>query len=161
MTDGANAWGQPTATLPNQSSGFYAGPWECLLMTATDWWTFIGTRVSSMPSDMNGLIYVDNDNTKQNQSTSVNISGGSGSGVLYIDGNFYVNGNLTYRGLIYAEKQIQVQGKIWVLGAIVSREGIQIQTTGNGSAILYSSEAIAQAVGGTGASLIRLAWHEY
>lgn len=156
----AQAYGSPVAYQQFQS-GFYAGPWETLLMNQTDWWTLMGARQSSLPGSLNGIIHIDNDGTHQNQSGAWTINGGSGQGILYLDGGLQVNGNFVYRGLIYAEKQIQVQGKIWVLGAIVSREGVQIQSSSAGSAILFSEAMISQAISQSSANFVRLAWREY
>lgn len=156
----ASAAGSPSGYAQFQA-GFYAGPWECLLMTQTNWWTFIGARTSSIPGTLNGLIHVDNDGTHQNQSGSWTINSGSGQGILYLDGGLQINGDFVWRGLIYAEKQIQVQGRLWVLGAIVSREGIQIQSSTAGSAILFSEAMISQAISTSSSEFVRVGWREY
>jgi Tfp pilus assembly protein PilX len=153
---GGMASGVP-ATSASQP-GFYAGPWEPLGMTQAEFWAFIGARKSTMPASINGLNYIDDDATTQNQSGAFTISGLSGTGMLYVDGDLAVNGNVNFKGLVYVEGNLNVSGHFWCLGGLVVRGQTSHDWHAN-SAVLYSSDMLTQALS-QGADFVTLSWRE-
>ena len=151
-------WGTP-ATLQNQpAANYYTGPWDALGMTQANFTAWLPARTGSMPANLNGVYRVDNDNTLNNSTGSWTSNGGTGSGFLYIDGQFVINGDFIYRGFVYINGQFQHQGRIWVLGG-VSVNG-QWQTQNVTGAILYSADAINYYITQYSGSYVRLAYHE-
>ena len=147
-TGAANAFGGPA--LANFQAPFYAGPWEVLGMTAAQFWAYVGSPIATMPGTPNGVYYLDNDLTKQNQSGDWNMN--DGQGFLYADGDLTLHDN--WRGLVYCEGDLKLSGPAWVLGGVISRgHGHKIQFNG-GATILYSYEAIARNLGN------RITWNK-
>ncbi len=151
--------GEPTDTT-SRRTGFYVGPWECVGLSQTDYWSWMGTRLGAEPSPPNGIIYLDNDNTKQNQSGNFAYHGGDGEGFLYVDGDLTINGNFTYRGLIYVEGDLQINGTTWVLGALVVKGKTTIKLANGNATVLYSGEAISNAMQKYSKKLNRIAWRQ-
>src|SRR5207302_4594013 len=92
----AQGYGSPSS-LANQA-GFYAGPWELMNMTSSDFWNWMGSPQSSFPASPSGITYLDNDGITMNAS-GVWFFDGSGTGFLFVDGDLAMNGN--WRGIIY------------------------------------------------------------
>jgi hypothetical protein len=166
-TNPGNEWyGEPAAIQPMQTIPFYAGPWEVLGMSDSDFWTWLGPRITGLPNPPTGKIHLDNDTVHQNRSGSWNYStnGVYGTGFFYVDGSLRVSGSLHYKGLIYTENYVNLTNDSWVLGAVVARGGFGTILDGitNTTRVLYSSEAIAQYVGidFNGASFITVSWRE-
>lgn len=152
--------GEPAWKAENQT-GFYNGPWDALGMSQADFFSWVGTAQSPPPGMPQGIVYLDNNGTYQDQSGNFIFTGGDGEGFLYCDGDLQLNGNLTYRGLIYCEGDMQVNGNAWILGGIVCR-GKTVVKVANGSAVLlYSGEAIQQAISKYGANIRLLSWREF
>jgi hypothetical protein len=82
-----------------------------------------------------------------------------GHGLLYCTGDLIVNGTMEYTGLIYVEGDVTINGTFWGLGAIVVRGVTDYNTSAGNAAILYSSEAISQALGQY-MPMIVLSWRE-
>lgn len=129
-------------TSPSQP-GFYAGPWAVLGMTASDFWTWVGPPQSAAPGVPTGILYLDNNGIKQDQSGSFTFTGGDGEGILYVDGDLTLNGNFHYRGLIYVEGNLSINSWSWILGSLIVRGNAPQNWHSNGT-ILYSSDTIAQ-----------------
>jgi Tfp pilus assembly protein PilX len=149
-------WGS-TATLQNQAN-YYTGPWDALGMTQANFAAWLPARTGSIPANLNGVYRVDNDNTLNNSTGSWSSNGGTGSGFLYIDGTFQINGDFVYRGFVYVNGQFQHQGRIWVLGGM-SVNG-QWQTQNVTGAILYSADAINYYLTQYSGTYVRLAYRE-
>jgi len=152
--------GVPPAN-PNLSgqAGFYNGPWEALNMTQAQFSQFMGTPVASPGNNLNGIIYVDNNATMGDQSTSLGIHGGTGEGMLYVDGDLTLNAGFSYRGLIYVEGDLKINGQAWVLGGLIVR-GHGLVTQNGGATILYSSDEITRALSRFGGQFTTLSWKE-
>jgi Tfp pilus assembly protein PilX len=145
---------------PEQSSqpGFYSGPWDALGLSQTQFFTLTGPAQSSVPANLNANTYLDNDGTTQNVSGDYNVTG-TGSGLLYVDGDLTMNNTFTWRGLIYVEGDVKLNGSAWILGSLIVKG--QTETKFNGGAtILYSYDAISQYVSKYGGSISNLAWRE-
>ena len=153
-------YGSPSATVDNQT-GFYSGPWESLNMTQSEFYSWIGPAQPSEPGTPEGIFYLDNDGTYQNQSGSFAFHGGDGEGFLYVDGDLTINGNFTWRGLIYAEGNTMINGNLWVLGGIIVKGQTAIKHATGDASILYSDDAIKQALSKYGGSFENLSWKEY
>ena len=149
--------GWPTATTPNQS-GFYAGPWQMLGMTQSEFASWI-TPPTTSPSSLNGITSIDNDAVMGNQSTSAAFHSVTGEGLLYVDGDCSMNAGFTYTGLVYIEGDLKLNGQAWILGGMVVRGKTTIKVNG-GATILYSSDAISQKLAQYGGSYTTIAWRE-
>ena len=128
-------------------------------MTQADFQSWIGAPSSSVPGNLNGILYLDNNATISDQSGSFGIHGGNGEGLLYVDGDLTLNSQFTYRGLIYVEGDLKLNGQAWVLGGIVVKGKTQVTQNG-GSTILYSSDAITRALSQYGGQFVTLSWRE-
>ena len=160
-TSNGGAAGQTGWPLPNVSgqTGFYAGPWAALGMTQADFYSWIGPRQSSVPADLHGIIYLDNNAVAQDAAGSWGIHGGDGEGLIYVDGDLTINAGFYYRGLIYVEGDLNWNGQAWVLGGVIVKGKSQIKQT-DGSTLLYSSEAITRALARYGGQFVTLSWRE-
>lgn len=153
----SGASGVPAGYQENQT-GFYAGPWEAFGMTANDYWSWIGSPNAS-PSTYNGIVYYDNNTTTQDRSADLALHSTTGEGLLYVDGDFTCNAGFTYRGLIYVEGDLMINGHAWILGGMIVKGQTQIKADGN-MTILYSADAIAQALSKYGGQFVTLGWRE-
>jgi len=153
--------GSPSAFVQNQT-GFFTGPWDMLNMTQSEFFSWIGPAIpaASLPSNPNGVYYVDNDNTSQNYGASIGLNGGAGEGLLYIDGDCNINGNFQYRGLIYLEGDLAINGTCWILGGVVARGTSTIKCANGTATILYSKDAIEQNIARYGGQFVTLSWRE-
>ena len=142
----------------NGQVGFYNGPWDALGLTQTQFWTLTGPGQSTVPGNLNANIYLDNDGTVQNQSGDFHVTG-TGSGLLYVDGDLTINAGFTWRGLIYVEGDVKINGSAWVLGSLLVKGKTQVKFNG-GATILYSYDAISQYISKYGGSISNLAWRE-
>ena len=66
----------------------------------------MGAPISSPPNPANGIYYIDQD---------VSYNGGSGSGLLYIEGDLTVNAGFEYTGVIYVKGDVKINGHAWIL----------------------------------------------
>lgn len=154
----ATQTGVPSANVSNQV-GFYAGPWEVVGMTQAEFFAWVGARRASEPSPPNGIFYLDNNTTSQDKSGNFAYHGATGEGLLYVDGDLTINSSFTYKGLIYVEGNLMCNGQVWVLGGLVVNGRAEIKHNG-GSTVLYSKEAIQQALTKFGGSVVALSWRE-
>lgn len=153
-TTGSNTGGAANTASPivpmNQMNqvGFYAGPWDALGMTQAEFFNWIGPAKSSwLP---NGIGYY---------SGSLGIHGGTGEGMTYVGGDLTINSGFVYRGLLYVEGDLMMNGQAWVLGGIIVKGTTKVKQNG-GSTLLYSSEAITQALSRYGSTFTTLSWIE-
>lgn len=158
-TNGGTAYQAGTPANVSNQTGFYSGPWDALGMSQADFLSWIGSPTSTAPANLNGIYYVDGDATVGNQSTNIGIHGGDGEGMMYVDGDLTINAQFTYRGLLYVEGDLQMNGQAWVLGGVIVKGRSQIRQNG-GATILYSSDAIAQALARYGGQFVTLSWRE-
>ena len=142
----------------NGQVGFYNGPWDAIGLTQAQFWNLTGPAQSTVPGNLNANMYLDNDGTVQNQSGDFHITG-TGSGLLYVDGDLTMNANFTWRGLIYVEGDVKLNGHSWILGSLLVKGKTQVKFNG-GATILYSYDAISQYISKYGGSISNLAWRE-
>src|SRR5262249_47780571 len=153
----AGETGSPVDSLQNQV-GFYQGPWEALGMTQADFVSWLGPPQAN-PASYNGIIYVDNNGVMGDQSTALGIHTVTGSGVLYVGGGLTINAGFVYTGLIYVEGDLKMNGQSWVLGGMVVKGHTTITQNGGGT-LLYSSDAITQAISAAGGQYLTVSWKE-
>ena len=132
-------------------TGFYTGPWDVFGLTQAQFFSWVGPPVSSPPDPANGLYYVDQ---------SVSYNGGAGSGLLYIEGDLTINAGFNYTGVIYVKGDVKVNGHAWILGALIVEGTVDLELANGTATILYSSDAISQALSTADGSFQRLSWRE-
>jgi hypothetical protein len=119
----------------SSSTNVFPGIHEVLGVSLEDW-NEIGKNAdhTSFGADpLDGFTYIDGDG---------DWNGGDGSGLIYVSGDFHINGHSNYRGLIYVDGETHGNGHVWILGSMMIR-GDQV----NGKVtVLYSSEAIETAI---------------
>ncbi|TMQ70447.1 MAG: hypothetical protein E6K80_08460 [Candidatus Eisenbacteria bacterium] len=162
VTSGGSASqnGSPTQNSDNHGAGFYSGPWEALGLTQAEFFSWIGPALAIPPGIPNGIIYLDNNTTHQDQSGTFAYAGGNGEGFLYVDGDLTINGNFTYRGLIYVEGDLKVNGNTWILGGLVVKGKSRVKLANGSFVVLYSRDAVQQDVSKYGGQFMTLAWRE-
>jgi hypothetical protein len=85
-----------------------------------------------------GITFVDNA-----AGNEAKWNNGTGSGLLYVTGDFSTTGNFVWRGLIYVEGDLVMHGTVWVLGAVVVKGVTEYADFSAGTPkVLYSSDAL-------------------
>ena len=160
-------YGIPRGVLRHQT-GFYAGPWDVLGMSESAFFDWLGPSQSFAPPNPTGLVHLDNDSIRQNAAGSFKYTGRTtGSGLLYVDGDLVIGSPFNYRGLIYVEGNLYLQDGLgladncWILGAVVARGSVQFSSPAGSTAILMSSQAVAQNLNKTGNGFATLSWREF
>jgi Tfp pilus assembly protein PilX len=159
INDGGASSDAGTPPTAAGQPGFYAGPWQALGMTQAAFFAWVGPAQATVPGSLDGVIYLDNDGVSQNQSGGWSAGGATGSGMLYVDGDFTMDSGFTYRGLIYVEGDVKLNGHAWILGALIVKGKTSVKFNG-GATLLYSADAIAQNIAKSKADLITLSWRE-
>lgn len=85
----------------------------------------------------NGVTYIDNAG-----GADAMWNNGSGTGLLYVTGNFATNGNFSWRGLIYVEGNYSIIGTPSIIGAVLVKGVSDWAFSGGNPCILFSSEAL-------------------
>ena len=67
-------------------------------------------------------------------------SSGYGQGLIYVEGNLKVTGNIKFKGLVFVEGDVDISGTFWNLGIILVK-GTTVNLVGNATT-LYSNEVI-------------------
>ncbi len=106
---------------------------------------------TSIGSTIDGITYIDG-----NASINSTITG---EGLLYVTGNMTGNGTFQYKGLIYVEGDVKLAGSVWILGSVVVRGTSDFNFSAGNGGILYSSEAIRNALSGAMPCIV-LSWRE-
>lgn len=156
----ASQGGTPLKNSPSHGTGFYTGPWDALDLTPPEFFTWIGPPLSVPPATPNGIFYLDNNATHQDQSGVFAYNGANGEGLLYVDGDMTINGNFTFRGLIYIEGDLKINGNAWILGALVVRGKSTIKIANGSCVVLYSRDSVQQNITKYGQQFMTLAWRE-
>ena len=129
---------------------------EVVGMTKAEFFSWVGPPVAALPSNPNGIYYLDNDATQQN--ATGHWADKTGSGFLYADGDLDLHSN--WRGVIYAEGNLKINGNAWILGAVINKGSAPIQFNGNAT-ILYSRESLTEHVAKAGiGKFATLSWRE-
>ncbi len=144
---------------PNQT-GFYSGPWDAFSMQQAEFFSWIGAPLASEPANPQGIYYLDNNGTSQDASGDFKYNGGTGEGLLYVDGDLAINGNFVFRGLVYIEGDLKINGTCWILGSIIVKGKSRIKIANGSCTILYSNDAITQNIAKYGGQFVTLSWRE-
>jgi type IV pilus assembly protein PilX len=162
VTNGGNAqpFGTPAVLQSQGKNNFYTGPWDCFGMSQADFWGLVGApRNPASITDWNGILYLDDNGVTRDASASVGPNGVDAEGFLYVDGDLHLNSNFHYKGFIFVEGDIDVNGNAWILGGIVAKGKTNIKING-AMTVLYSSDAITQALTKYGSQFVTLSWRE-
>lgn len=147
----ADVEGDPTPTDSSSTNPFYSLA-ELLGLSQDELNQILANADNtSVTNPLNGITYLTGDH-HINANTV-------GTGLVYCTGNLFVNGTFQYTGLIYVEKDVTINGTFWGLGAIVVRGVTDYNTSAGNAGLLYSSEAISQAIGQY-MPMILLSWRE-
>ncbi|MBN2071886.1 MAG: pilus assembly PilX N-terminal domain-containing protein [Candidatus Krumholzibacteriota bacterium] len=106
---------------------------------------------TSIANPLNGITYIDGD-----ASITSNLVG---EGLLYITGDLHAAGSFNFRGLIYVEGDVHFTGTPWVLGSMIVRGTSDFNFSSGNAAVLYSQDAISQALGSSMPCMM-LSWKE-
>lgn len=153
----SGASGLPSAFTGNQPN-FYAGPWEPLTMTASEFFSWIGSPVG-LQTNWNGVYYYDNNSVTQDRSADLGVHSVTGEGFLYVDGDLRANADFHYKGLVYVEGDFVINGTAWILGGVIVKGETSVLANGD-MTILFSEDAIKQALAKYGGQFVTLAWRE-
>jgi type II secretory pathway pseudopilin PulG len=161
ITSGGSAQqdGWPVANSPNQV-GFYNGPWDALSMTQADFFSWAGTPTAVEPQNPTGVYYLDNNGASQDASGDFKYNGGTGEGMLYVDGDLSINGNFIFRGLLYVEGDLKINGNCWILGSLIVKGKSTIKIANGTCTVLFSEEAISLNIAKYGGQFVTLSWRE-
>ena len=162
ITSGGSAsqGGTPVQNSGGHGAGFYTGPWDALGLTQAEFFSWIGPPISVPPATPNGIFYLHNNATHQDQSGVFAYNGANGEGFLYVDGDMTINGNFTFRGLIYIEGDLMINGNSWILGALVVKGKSNIKIANGSCVVLYSRDSVQQNITKYGQQFMTLSWRE-
>lgn len=154
--------------VPNTSklqAGFYSGPWDVLNMTQSQFYDWVGPPQDDVKGNVplpSGIVYMNHANEKPgNGKHKFVFEGGSGDGLLYVNGDLEIQGDFTFRGLIYVEGQITIKGSGWILGGLVIGDKSKIGASHKESlTIVKSNAAVSQFLGSHKTPFITLGWRE-
>jgi hypothetical protein len=141
-------------------TGFYTGPWDAFNMGQVDFWSWLGPNVTVEPDPPMGVVHLDNNSSRMDQSGDFAYHGTTGEGLLYVDGNLSLNSSFAYTGLVYVEGDLKVNGQAWILGALIVRGKSTVDLSTGGCTVLYSSEAIQRVLSKYGGQFVTLSWRE-
>ena len=85
-----------------------------------------------------GIIHITGDMDLANDTPTP--ASGYGEGLMYIEGNLKVTGNVNFKGLIFVKGDVDISGTFWNLGTILVK-GTTTDMMGNATA-LYSKEVL-------------------
>jgi Tfp pilus assembly protein PilX len=161
LNGGAASQYSPNAPNPwlDAQTGFYTGPWDAFSMSQAEYWSWVGPNVTSAPNPPMGIVHLDNNLTRMDQSGSFAYHSTTGEGLLYVDGDLTLNAGFVFTGLVYIEGDLLLNGQTWILGALIVRGKTELKMTG-GATILYSSEAIQRVLAKYGGQFVTLNWRE-
>jgi len=147
----ANVGGNPMPIDNDASNPFYSLA-EVLGLTDAELNSLLaGADNTSIVSPMNGITHIQGDANV--------VSDLVGEGLLYITGDLKGAGSFTFRGLIYVEGDVKLTGTPWILGSVIVRGTSDFNFSAGNAAVLYSSDAIRQALSGVMPCIV-LSWRE-
>lgn len=154
----ADQHGLPAVSADNPQ--FYGGPWEIFGMGQSEFYSWVGAPVNNEPSPPNGIFHLDSNGSTQDQSGDYAYHGGDGEGFLYIDGDLTINANFNYKGVIYVEGDLKINGTVWILGTLIVRGKTEVKIANGNATVLYSKEAIQNALAKYGGQFVTLGWRQ-
>ena len=160
ITNGGSSQQSGVPPTTENQVGFYRGPWEAVGMTEAEFFAWVGTPTNAVPNPANGIYYLDNDGIAQNKSGSYHLDSITGEGLLYVDGDVTINAGFSFRGLIYIEGDLKINGNAWILGGLIVEGRGPVKFANGTATVLYSSDAITQALTKNGGKYVTLSWRE-
>jgi hypothetical protein len=106
---------------------------------------------TSMVDPLDGITYINGD-AKINSNLK-------GKGLIYITGDLQAAGSFQFQGLIYVEGDVHFTGTPWVLGSMIVRGTSDFNFSSGNAAVLYSKDAITNALSGMMPCIV-LSWRE-
>jgi Tfp pilus assembly protein PilX len=88
-----------------------------------------------------GITYIDNEGGAE-----ARWNNGGGSGLIYVTGDFFTEGNFMWTGLIYVEGDYRLLGTASIIGSVIVKGVSEYAFTGGDPCILYCSEAIGEGI---------------
>ena len=165
VKDKAKASGSPNL-LQNQT-GMYAGPWDALNMTQTQFYNWVGppqdnSKGKQKPPVPSGIVYLSDPKDKPgNGKTKFKFDGGNGDGLLYVNGDLEIENDFTFRGLIYVEGDITIRGSGWILGCLVISDKAKFNVSHKEElTVLKSNDAVANFINEHKTPFVTLNWRE-
>ncbi|MBN2184213.1 MAG: pilus assembly PilX N-terminal domain-containing protein [Candidatus Krumholzibacteriota bacterium] len=107
---------------------------------------------TSIVDPLDGITYIDGD-------ANIASSALTGTGLLYITGDLKAAGSFQFKGLVYVEGDVMFTGMPWILGSMIVRGTSDFNFSSGNAAILYSQEAISQALS-SAMPVMMLSWKE-
>lgn len=157
--NGAQVTGIPVPAIEGQS-GFYDGPWEPLGLTSHEFADLMPAPTKGL-TELQGFGRIDDDETIGNAGQTYAIDGLRGEGVLYVDGDLTLSGVIEFRGMIYVNGDFVSTATGTVVGGVVVAGGTdRVCSLTNGPAIVYSRDAINEAIGRASREIVTLSWRE-
>jgi hypothetical protein len=129
-------------------------------MTQAEFYSWLGAPINNEPNPMNGIFNLDKNGLSRDADGTFAFHGGDGDGYMYIDGDLTINGNFNYRGLLFVEGDLKINGTTWILGALVVKGKTEVKIANGNFTVLYSDDAVKQALAKYGATFITLSWRE-
>jgi hypothetical protein len=147
----ANVAGSPQPIDMSPTNPFYTLA-EVLGLSDAETADLIGSPDNtSITNPLNGITVIHGDAKVTSNFT--------GEGLLYVTGDLQGAGSFTFKGLIYVEGDLKYTGTPWILGSVVVRGTSDWNFSAGNAAVLYSSEAISQALSGALPCIV-LSWRE-
>lgn len=106
---------------------------------------------TSITDPLDGITYI-----KGDAKITSNLTG---EGLIYVTGDLNAAGSFIFRGLIYVEGDVHFTGSPWILGSMIVRGTSDFNFSSGNAAVLYSKDAISQALSGALPCLV-LTWRE-
>ena len=157
----ADFYGSP-ATYQQNQSGFYTGIWDAFAMSRADFYNWIGPPkvIKTVKGPLDGIYYYDPDGKKGKNGGTLDLKNVEGEGLIYVEGDIHVKGQLVYRGLIYCTGTFNCNAKTWVLGGLICGKDMKLRSKKEEIAVLYSEDAIAYNIGKYNGPFVTLSWRE-
>jgi hypothetical protein len=147
----ADVLGNPTPIDNAATNPFYSLP-EVLGLSAAEVNKMLANADNtSITNPLNGITYI-------NGNANIN-SNLTGQGLIYVTGDLKAAGSFRFKGLIYVEGDVHFTGTPWVLGSMIVRGTSDFNFSAGNAAVLYSKDAISQALSGALPCLM-LSWKE-
>jgi hypothetical protein len=143
-----------------RQSGFPAEPWECVGLSRQRFQDWVGHPSRTGPRAPRGIVYLQDEARPRGRRTAFAFHGGSGAGMLYVDGDLRLSGEFRYVGLIYVEGDLEIDGPCWILGSVVVKGRGTIGAGGGKCCVLYSANAVRQSLARYGGEVSILSWRE-
>lgn len=147
----ANVAGNPQPINMDPTNPFYSLS-EILGLTPNEVADLLANADNTSITDpCNGITYIKGD--------AKITSNFTGEGLIYVTGDLSGAGSFKFKGLVYVEGDLKYTGTPWILGSVVVRGTSDWNFSAGNAAVLYSRDAITQALSGAMPCIV-LSWRE-